>query len=217
MGDPTAQAPDLKAVDFKESLCPIEPNHEDIYGVPTLAELGFEETNRLSPWLGIEYLLNLLSKWNLLSKNTCYQSGKKALYSSCKFWEIFTISYLWWKTGGEYQALERLKIKMQDQKLMKLPKRYLVMQSVFNKKIFQSRRCKISYRANNNWSIAIYELRLFVTKTFLDRSRQVLGLWIVFEKIFLDWFFSPLKKVRSRQNGFNQRPANVSRIFLHSC
>lgn len=82
MGDPTAQAPDLKAVDFKESLCPIEPNHEDIYGVPTLAELGFEETNRLSPWLGIEYLLN-----------STHLSGKKVLNSSGKFCSYFCCTF----------------------------------------------------------------------------------------------------------------------------
>ena len=77
MGDPKPQAPDIKPEDFKSASCPIEPNHNELYGIPTLAEFGFEEPKSLSAWI-----------------------------------------------GGEYHALERLKIKMKNDRLMTLPKRY---------------------------------------------------------------------------------------------
>ena len=70
MGDPAPQVADLSATDFKESLCPVEPNHDEVYGLPTLSDFGFTE-NSLSSWNGGEFhalarLKEKMSKENLM-------------------------------------------------------------------------------------------------------------------------------------------------------
>ena len=55
MGDPTPQIGDLKPSDFKDCLCPINPNHDEVYGLPTLSDFGFEEQTHLSSWHGGEF------------------------------------------------------------------------------------------------------------------------------------------------------------------
>merc|ERR1711935_74072 len=54
MGDPTPQVANLSATDFKEGLCNIESNHDEVFGVPSLTEFGFAE-NALSSWNGGEF------------------------------------------------------------------------------------------------------------------------------------------------------------------
>ena len=55
VGDPLAETPSITSDMFKEVLCPIGEDHEQLYAIPTLADLGFEESTTLSAWTGGEY------------------------------------------------------------------------------------------------------------------------------------------------------------------
>jgi len=54
MGNPRFPAPTPTASMFKECNCEIQDNHEDIYGIPTLEQLGFANAERVSQWPGGE-------------------------------------------------------------------------------------------------------------------------------------------------------------------
>lgn len=55
VGDPLAETPAITSGMFKEVLCPIGDDHEQLFAIPTLADLGFEESTTLSSWTGGEY------------------------------------------------------------------------------------------------------------------------------------------------------------------
>ena len=55
VGDPLAETPTITSEMFKEVLCPIGDDHEQLFAIPTLADLGFEESTTLSAWTGGEY------------------------------------------------------------------------------------------------------------------------------------------------------------------